>query len=94
MWKISYLYQKVHTKPLFWPYAALLKGQFFYVLVQASIRSLIKLVLRIQHKKLIICNKLFNFFVTFYCPIIIVPIILYTEYEGHQESGVGSGRVF
>ena len=25
MWKVSYLYQKVHTKPLFWPYATLLK---------------------------------------------------------------------
>ena len=24
VWKVSYLYQKVHTKPLFWPHAALL----------------------------------------------------------------------
>ena len=24
VWKVSYLYQKVHTKLLFWPYASLL----------------------------------------------------------------------
>ena len=24
VWKVSYLYQKVHTKPPFWAYAALL----------------------------------------------------------------------
>ena len=34
VWKVSYLHQKVHTKPTFWPYAALLiimslKGQCF-----------------------------------------------------------------
>ena len=29
MWKILYLYQKEHTKPLFWSYAALLSYELY-----------------------------------------------------------------
>jgi len=31
IWKISYLYQEVHTKPLFWSYVALLHIQLCYL---------------------------------------------------------------
>ena len=38
VWKVSYLYQKVHTKPLFWPYAALIHH------VKSEINSLLSLM--------------------------------------------------